>query len=361
MIPCTSVLKKANSGLTLLEVAIAVTIVGVMMATAIDLYNRVNQQRRIETTYDNMDMIVQALSTYTETAGRVPCPANPAAADQIFGWEYGITLAALQVNAGHFPVGSCGTLGSVAGGAVNPTEGIVPFMTLGLPPTIAQDGWGHYFTYAVSPVFAKQNDQATGAIDTGTFHGRCRHAGWVNLNDKYNRNAVKARFCCADQTAPIYDAGTDLVINHTAGGALSPLRTANSVKSDGSGNFNVDNLVPVYNDIDIPTTKNSVPTFEVSPPGAAAPKEMIEAPAFVLVSHGPYGYGAYLGNNSASRIPVPAGYTTELKNVHIAATNTYVDGPTSATAGAGYFDHIVRWMTQDGVLSAHGALSCDYP
>ena len=39
----------------------------------------------------------------------------------------------------------------------------------------------------------------------------------------------------------------------------------------------------------------------------------------------------------------------------------FVDGPWNLKPGPDYFDDIVRWMTQDGIIAAHGALSCQYP
>ena len=71
----------AQSGITLVEVAISVAIIGILMGGALELYQRARTQRQYETTYDNMDAIIQALSVYVETAGRLPCPADPAASD----------------------------------------------------------------------------------------------------------------------------------------------------------------------------------------------------------------------------------------------------------------------------------------
>src|SRR5579864_6715963 len=94
-----------QSGLTLVEVAISVAIAGILMAGAMELYQRVHAQRQLESTYDNMDAIIQALSIYVETAGRLPCPADPAVSDASFGWERGVKAAELQFN--HPPTGSC--------------------------------------------------------------------------------------------------------------------------------------------------------------------------------------------------------------------------------------------------------------
>lgn len=152
-----------QSGITLVEVAISVAIIGILLGGALELQQRARAQRQFESTYDNMDAIIQALSIYAETAGRLPCPADPAVYDASFGWERGVRPADLQ--AGHSPTGSCDA---------KTRDGIVPFMTIGLPVQTARDGWGNFYSYAVSPVFTRPNDQTSAAADTGRVHGRCR-------------------------------------------------------------------------------------------------------------------------------------------------------------------------------------------
>jgi len=204
----------------------------------------------------------------------------------------------------------------------------------------ARDGWGNFYSYAVSPVFTRQNDQTSAAADTGKVHGRCRHAGWVNAFDRYNRNAIKARFCCANQAPPTFDVDSDLIILHTNGGAaLSPVRTPGTMNN--------------YDDLTKTTTYSrggaSVPFMDKTP---------IEAPALVLVSHGPNGKGAWLGSGTNNRLTAPDS-GPELQNAD--GDQIFVDGPWNLKPGPDYFDDIVRWMTQDGIMAAHGGLSCSYP
>ena len=84
----------------------------------------------------------------------------------------------------------------------------------------------------------------------------------------------------------------------------------------------------------------------------------IEAPALVLISHGPDGEGAWLGNGTEKRFEPPEG-GPQLQNAD--GNQVFVDGPWNLVHGPAYFDDIVRWMTQDGIIAAHGALSCQYP
>src|ERR1700686_1191956 len=137
-----------QSGITLVEIAISVAIIGILRGGALELQQRARAKRQFESTYDNMDAVVQALSIYVETAGRLPCPADPAVSDASFGWERGVKVADLAGN--HPPTGTCDA---------KTREGIVPFVTIGLPVQTARDGWGNFYSYAVSPVFPRQNDQ----------------------------------------------------------------------------------------------------------------------------------------------------------------------------------------------------------
>ena len=300
-----------EAGMTLAELAIALTVLGLIMGGALDLYNRAHGQREVELTYENIDTITDALSVYVASHGRLPCPADPAVDDNTFGHERASCDASTR-------------------------EGLLPFMTLNIDRHTAMDGWGRYFTYAVSPVFARPNDQSAGLADTGKVHGRCRHPGWVKPDERYNRNAIKARFCCADQLAPTFDTDSDLIIVHTDGTNLSPVRAPG--------------ISAHYDDLTKATVaRQNVPTIDDSP---------IEAPAFVLVSHGQNGRGAWLGNGTNNRYNPPDS-GPEMKNAD--ADQIFVDGPWNLKPGPDYFDDIVRWMTQDGIMAAHGALSCQYP
>lgn len=361
---------RGESGLTLIELSIALIILGLITAAGINLYNQAETQRQTRLTYEHMDEIVNALSIYAETSGRIPCPGDPAVNNITFGWERGVALVDLNVGSGRFPVGACNSANN---------EGIVPFLSLNLTDDIARDGWGRYFTYAVSPQFSRTNDQShlpsnviNNAADIGTVHGRCRTEGWAARFDSHNISAVKARFCCADQSSAavnnnqtIFSDGTDLIITHTAAGeVLSPARSATGIASPRVG-------IPVPNIGDsyafLTTTTLSTATGNTLPVAISSTQSPILTPAFVLVSHGKNGAGAYLGNNGAGRYNVAGESAKEAINADgspgaaALLRQTFIDGPINTAPGAAYFDDIVRWMTQDSLIAAHGAISCQYP
>ena len=363
----TSIFSKVRnqSGLTLIEVALSLTILGLITAAGINLHSRAQSQQQILVTRERMDIIVQALSVYAETAGRTPCAAAPEAADITFGWERGVVPADLTLDAGKFPIPSpsvCNTTNNF---------GIVPFMTLNLTPDVAKDGWGRYFTYAVSPQFARTNDQSRDADneindsdkDQGTVHGRCRTIGWSPVMDGRNLNAVKARYCCLDRYSATVNGNqanfltnaSDLSIRHTTAvtNILSPRRVNTSP---------IANVGDLYDSINTSALRTSGgKTLPVALTNSQYP---VLVPAFVLVSHGRNGYGAYLANGTANQFNTAASLSPlEQENFggNPPLPMTFVDGPISTGSATTYFDDIVRWMTQDSLMAAHGALSCQYP
>ena len=200
-----------QQGFTLVELAIAILCSGLIMAGGIALYDRAQDQLRLQTTYDHIDAITSALSIFAESSDRLPCPTDPTVNDQRFGWEAGcpdrcrhdsrqsgsrrrrFSGRHLRIRQ-HWPVLSV----------------LCRSCSLNLDDATARDGWGRYFTYAVSPQFARRNDQShnvdgtsfgtTKRSDYGTVHGRCRTAGWqLGTGNQININALKARFCCDDK------------------------------------------------------------------------------------------------------------------------------------------------------------------
>jgi prepilin-type N-terminal cleavage/methylation domain-containing protein len=130
-----------SNGFSLLEMAIVLTIVGLLMAGLIpSITGQIEQQHRSETR-KQLDDIQQALFGFAISNGRLPCPADGTIP----------TLAAVANGAGQ-EKSSCGT------GA---NGGVLPWVTLGVNET---DAWGRRFTYRVTPAFA---DPVSAASSSG--------------------------------------------------------------------------------------------------------------------------------------------------------------------------------------------------
>lgn len=137
-------------GFTLVEMAVVLTIVGVLLAGLLPtLSSQVEQQRRSETR-KQMEEIKEALIGYAVINQRFPCPTTQTDPTQV---DYGVA------------VGTC---------AAPTSEGYLPWKTLGLPEidpwglkrTATASPWLGYFRYRVDPLFAVPFTLASTPSDT---------------------------------------------------------------------------------------------------------------------------------------------------------------------------------------------------
>jgi prepilin-type N-terminal cleavage/methylation domain-containing protein len=124
----TAASQRGTEGFTLVELAVALTIIALLLGMLIvPLGTQMDQQRAAET-QRQMDQIREALIGFATATGRLPCPATATTASSTTG-------AGLET-------------ATCTGAAV---EGVVPWATLGVPET---DAWGRRFTYRVTAGFA---------------------------------------------------------------------------------------------------------------------------------------------------------------------------------------------------------------
>jgi prepilin-type N-terminal cleavage/methylation domain-containing protein len=123
-----------KSGFTLVEMSVVLIVIGLLVLTVFPALTalRANSQRTV--TQSNLQSLMLATAAYVQANGCLPCP-TPAA-----------TLGAGFGRVG----GSTGTAACVAC-TVATAEGIPPYMSLGLQPTVAHDGWGRWITMRVDP------------------------------------------------------------------------------------------------------------------------------------------------------------------------------------------------------------------
>lgn len=302
---------RGRRGFTLVEMAVVVMIAGLLLAAATQLLVPYAEQARGNESAKKMELVLQSVASFAARNNRIPCPAKTtrSAGPEPFGAERGS--------------GSSGT----GMGSCNPSQnvGIVPFRTLGLAEDDVKDGWGNFLTYAVSVAFAKDPS-------SGQAHALCRKQNvWVDIGDPLdpaddeNLNPEKARFCCVSPAGA--GPGTDLVVNDAGGSPIWPF------SRDGSN----------YDDVDVPAT---------APPGN------VTVPVVLVVSHGKNGFGGYLvdaGGQSSTGSPG----NDEQENAD--GDQTFVDAPRDATTGSSYYDDIVKWRTQDRLMSDIGRANCALP
>ena len=158
-----------NKGFTLLELAVVLTIIGLVAAGSLATLTSYIQASAYNATVARMDAIEQSLLQYSVAFGRIPCPSN-------------LTCTAGQVNYGM--EGNCAsTTASCASGptgvnnAVSSSgvaEGGIPTRALRLPDSYQYDAWGRRFRYAVDPT-----QTVTGAFPAAAANSSCPTA-WIS-------------------------------------------------------------------------------------------------------------------------------------------------------------------------------------
>jgi prepilin-type N-terminal cleavage/methylation domain-containing protein len=252
------------NGFTLVEILMVLVIVGVLLAMAAVLTRGVSAAQKRSVTATRLAGVDAALVQFVMQQRRLPCPADG-------------TIASGAANAGteQWAAGAC-TVATQA-------NGVVPWVTLGLPEIDGTDGWDRRFTYRVQSALVAANALDMSQCDpagTGPAVGGACAGGCVSTN-------------LAACTSPTnYLTGKGLSIRNVVGATL------------------------------------------MAPPSTGA--------AYVVISHGETGGGAYLGTGTLTTSTTTDG-TEEQKNyVTTAVTQPYyVDDSVSDLAGANHFDDIV--------------------
>jgi type II secretory pathway pseudopilin PulG len=123
--------RKSEEGFALLEVALALIIMGIVASFSFPLIKNYTNKNKIMETKQGAEIVMMSLANYLAQTGALPCPGVVEAGDAQFG----------QARA------SCTQLAEA--------QGIVPYKTLGIPEKHAKDGFGHFFTYTVTPALTK--------------------------------------------------------------------------------------------------------------------------------------------------------------------------------------------------------------
>lgn len=115
---------KTTSGFTLLEMAIALVVIGLLVSGGIGLMSGVSDTSRYKSTQNNINEIKDVLQSYYLLNYRLPCPDTSTPPDGV-----------AEV--------TCATGASL--------RGFLPHLTLGIGG--AGDAWGEPYKYAVNPLF----------------------------------------------------------------------------------------------------------------------------------------------------------------------------------------------------------------
>jgi len=153
-----------KTGFTLVELAVVVFIIGMLSSLGLQALNAQMARASISTTKKEEGTIKDALISYLGRNKRLPCPStntNP---------PDGIETRNSSITAGNW---DC-----IA------DFGIVPYATLGLPKSTALDGWGNFFSYAVSSKWTLTYNTSTTPVAGGTTTNDATQAFNVGITGK---------------------------------------------------------------------------------------------------------------------------------------------------------------------------------
>jgi prepilin-type N-terminal cleavage/methylation domain-containing protein len=297
---------RLSRGFTLIEIAVVIVVLSLLLAMIAGIATAMVGQQRREATRQRLAGVETAFALYVSQNKRLPCPADGRlpSSDSNAGLERPIGGVACQV---------------VTGTANSQTHGVVPWRTLGLAESDVTDGWGNRLSYRVAPELVLSS-----AMDLTA----CDPAGAVNppTATAVGLTGTPAGFC--NQTGPL---ATDCNASSFPDRCTPP-----STYTASKG-------------LKIRTLDTSTITVIMSPTSSPS-----TGAAYVVISHGENGIGAYSNQGTIQSGSVASG-TLEAANNAANITFTYAastsmldaaafvdDFPSYSPGGTHFDDFVVR-------------------
>lgn len=306
--------KTISTGFTLIELAVALTIVALVVGgLAVPISKRIAEQQYSDT-QTTIDKAMDALVGFAIQNRRLPCPDITTAANARDGLE-DVTGAAGSIS-------NCGTGTGTYANATDPSGaswGDLPWQTLGIDPPNNADAWNNRLRYAVFTPLVTQMASPAFCNNAGAAAG----VGFANLSCLTNPAAAGPGITAAVLNAQLDIRCTDPVTK-TAAPATAPLGC-------------------------IATTTPMPPTYGVS-----------QNAVVVIYSMGANGLGATnianIGNTTpftlgasgtATKFPDEAVNAPELDTTNIDRRMFVARARTDATSGSGQFDDLLSFMSSN--------------
>ena len=289
------------AGFTLLELAAVVTIAGIILAVAAQLYGTYKKDLYVTTTAQRIDAINLAIQAYVTDNIRnpdhmLPCPADPTQLST--SASYGRTVTGGSNKCG--PADGSG-LPSTAGraGFGNIIWGAVPVRDLNLDDSYIAEPSGNLFIYAVTQNLANWSTYTGGSQITGNT-GASISLGPSTLVDAAQHFSTNVPPIVAGSTLEIFSGlGVTPGINPIPGvypivtpvGSATTLTTTTPFISAGN------NATSISYQITIPGSPGSVDislgAIEVKDQGGNSLLQPAGSAIYVVISPGQSGIGAY--------------------------------------------------------------------
>jgi len=165
--------KKAYS---LIELSIVILIISILITGALSVSVGSVNNAKIKTTNDRITQVYRALGNFLVANRRLPCPAaltKVKTVDTDYGTEVGVGS------------GCAGTGVIASGSSTNLVYGMVPVRTLGLPNSLAEDGFESKLVYIVDKNYANNAVNFSAAPDfTTTLTFATAATANITVNEK---------------------------------------------------------------------------------------------------------------------------------------------------------------------------------
>lgn len=241
-----------QAGFSLIEIAIVLGILGLLLSLFAGMSTNLISQHRRELTRTRLANIDTALTLFVSQYKRLPCPADGTqdSANALAGLENAVTG----------PPRTCTS---------NQRNGVLPWRAVGLAASDIEDGWGGRFTYRVGPELVVDNAMDFSSCDPAGTNITIFTSPASYCNPICSAATFPAGVCTPPNTALAGAAGKGLVVENVAGTVIMDPRANPSTPSTGA--------------------------------------------AYVVISHGADGGGAYSGQGVAQGSSTAAG-TMEAMN-----------------------------------------------
>ncbi|MFZ6843872.1 type II secretion system protein [Undibacterium sp. RuTC16W] len=319
---------KLSSGFTLVEMAMVLLIIGLILGSVLSVSGSMRESQNRQLVRTQLDALDTALANFVAQNKRLPCPANGTLASNTL--NAGIeTLSAGPPPAAAAPKGTCGP--------ANQINGVIPWVTLGLSESDATDPWNGRFTYRVYPPLAMQAQ----SVGISPLTPVTPPAGLMDMTACDPASTVSG--------SPVPITGLCGGFNAATGCTqckpnTAPCNTANLANCVSPTNYLANKGLDVWNGVGAWATRQNNPAA-----GTGA--------AYVIISHGPSGRGAYnsAGNLQPGSAVAGSNETPNLNNQALALPSalgtTYRDSELNDVASAAHFDDYLSHPTIMSVLN----------
>ncbi len=164
--------RKKKTGFTLIELAVVMTIMGILIASFLQFYEIQLEKSRIETTRKRLDDLRTDLTIYVAAYNKLPCPASVAPPSGKADDEQPASACTEGKEEDRGEIDTHKTDGSDL-----IITGVIPIRDLRLTQEQATDGWGNLFTYVVAKKLTREdgmrgNPPPPGSLDIIDAVGR---------------------------------------------------------------------------------------------------------------------------------------------------------------------------------------------